>query len=373
MMNPLKQLQSYGQSPWLDYIQRSLLTGGGLRHLIEDDGIKGVTSNPSIFEKAIAGSDDYRDGMKDLRGKSLSAQQIYEQLAIEDVRCAADELRAVYADTAQRDGYVSLEVSPHLARDTASTIEEARRLWRRVARPNVMIKVPGTPEGIPAVETLIAEGVNVNVTLLFSRDAYRAAAEAHLTGIERRAASGADIAGIASVASFFVSRIDADVDAKLDRLMAAVPAGSRGRIEALRGKAAIANAKLAYRIFRELTATPRWLRMAQAGAMPQRLLWASTSTKNPAYRDVVYVEELIGPDTVNTMPTATIDAFRDHGVPRAKLQEDIAAAESVMRELATAGIAFEQVTGELLGNGVRLFERSFDSLLAAVEQARVAA
>jgi len=372
-MNPLKQLQSLGQAPWLDYIQRSLVTGGGLRRLIEDDGIKGVTSNPSIFEKAIAGSDDYRDEMRELRRKGFSSQEICERLAIEDVRCAADELRAVYEATAKRDGYVSFEVSPHLARDTTSTVEEARRLWRSVGRPNLMIKVPGTPEGIPAVEALIAEGLNVNVTLLFSREAYRSAAEAHLTGIERRAAGGADISGVASVASFFVSRIDTNVDAKLDRLIAAAPASSRARLAGLRGKAAVANAKLAYRHFQEFAATPRWKRLAQARAMPQRLLWASTGVKNPAYRDVVYVEELIGPDTVNTMPIATIEAFRDHGVARATLQEDVEAAESVMRELATAGIAFDRVTAELLGEGVRLFERAFDSLLAAVEQARSAA
>lgn len=372
-MNPLKQLASYGQSPWLDYIQRSLLSGGELRRLIEDDGIKGVTSNPSIFEKAIARSDDYRDGMRELRRRGLASQRIYELLAIEDVRLAADELRPVYEATAKRDGYVSLEVSPHLARDTASTIEEARRLWRSGARPNLMIKVPGTPEGIPAVEALVAEGVNVNVTLLFSRQAYREAAEAYLRGIERRAASGADISATASVASFFVSRIDTNVDAKVDALMAAAPTVERARLAGLRGKAAVANAKLAYQLFQDLAATPRWKRLTQAGAMPQRLLWASTSTKNPAYRDVIYVEELIGPDTVNTMPTATIEAFRDHGVARASLQEDVAGAASVMRELAAAGVAFDRAADELLVEGVRLFEQAFDSLLATVEQARSAA
>jgi len=372
-MNPLKQLEGYGQSPWLDYIQRSLLTGGGLRRLIEDDGVKGVTSNPSIFEKAIAGSNDYREGMRELRRKGFPSQHIYELLAIEDVRLAADELRPVYEATARRDGYVSLEVSPHLARDTASTVEEARRLWRSVARPNLLIKVPGTPEGIPAVEALIAEGVNVNVTLLFSRGAYRDAADAYLRGLERRAASGADISGVASVASFFVSRIDTNVDAKLDALIAAAAPGGRARLEGLHGKAAIANAKLAYRLFQDLTATARWKRLVRAGAMPQRLLWASTSTKNPAYRDVIYVEELIGPDTVNTMPTATIQAFRDHGVARASLQEDVAGAESVMRELDNAGIAFNGVADELLVEGVRLFSQAFDSLLATVEQARSAA
>ncbi|MCC7486168.1 MAG: transaldolase [Burkholderiales bacterium] len=368
-MNPLRELEAHGQSPWLDFIERSLVTGGGLARLIAEDGIKGVTSNPSIFEKAITGGGEYRDAIVDLRGRGLSPRQICETLAIEDVRATADVLRPVYDATARRDGYVSLEVSPHLARDTGGTIEEARRLWRAVARPNLMIKVPGTPEGMPAIETLIAEGLNVNVTLLFSLDSYRAAARAHLAGLERGRGAGADIAGVAGVASFFVSRIDTAVDGWLDRLVAAAPPGDRARLAALRGRAAIANARLAYAIYRECARTPRWQALAGAGAMPQRLLWASTSTKNPAYRDVVYVEELIGPDTVNTLPAATVEAFRDHGVARPTLPGDVPAAQALMRDLAAAGMAFGHITDGLLADGVRLFAHSFDSLLAAVERA----
>ena len=369
-MNTLRSLQDYGQSLWLDYIQRSLVAGGELKRLIEEDGVKGVTSNPSIFAKAITEGREYRDALRELGRRGDSAQQIYEALAIEDVRGAADVLRPVYDATGRRDGYVSLEVSPHLAHDTEGTVAEARRLWASVNRPNLMIKVPGTPEGIPAVQALIAAGVNVNVTLLFSREAYRAAAHAYLAGLERRVADGADVAGVASVASFFVSRIDANVDAKLDRLAQSAASGERARLAGLRGRAAIANARLAYRMFRELGDSPRWRALAQAGAAPQRLLWASTSTKSPAYRDVIYVEELIGPDTVNTLPPATLAAFRDHGRLRASLGEDPEGAAAVMAEIEAAGIAFDRVTDELLAEGVRSFAQAFEGLLAAIEQAR---
>jgi transaldolase/glucose-6-phosphate isomerase len=369
-MNTLRSLQDYGQSLWLDYIQRSLVAGGELKRLIEEDGVKGVTSNPSIFAKAITEGSEYRDALRERGRRGDSAQQIYEALAIEDVRGAADVLRPVYDATGRRDGYVSLEVSPHLAHDTEGTVAEARRLWASVNRPNLMIKVPGTPEGIPAVQALIAVGVNVNVTLLFSREAYRAAAHAYLAGLERRVADGADVAQVASVASFFVSRIDANVDAKLDRLAESAASGERARLAGLRGRAAIANARLAYRMFRELGDSPRWRALAQAGAAPQRLLWASTSTKSPAYRDVIYVEELIGPDTVNTLPPATLAAFRDQGRLRASLGEDPEGAAAVMAEIEAAGIAFDRVTDELLAEGVRSFAQAFEGLLAAIEQAR---
>ncbi|MCC6531205.1 MAG: transaldolase [Burkholderiales bacterium] len=370
-MNPLRQLQDHGQSIWLDFIRRDLLTEGGLRRLIESDALTGVTSNPSIFEKAIAASKDYRGDLEAMRRERLSPLEIYERLAVGDVRAAADVLRPVYENTERRDGYVSLEVSPHLARDTARTIEEATRLWHTLARPNVMIKVPGTAEGIPAVRALIAEGINVNVTLLFSRLAYRAAAAAHLEGIEARHAQGRDVSGVASVASFFVSRIDTLIDAELDRLMA--QSRDRQALEVLQGRAAIANAKLAYRDFIELISSDRWRRTAHAGAMPQRLLWASTSTKNPRYRDVIYVEELIGPRTVNTMPPATLEAFRDHGRVRASLEEDHAGAVAVMQALAAAGIDFDRATDTLLDEGVRLFAQAFDALLTAVERTQSSA
>lgn len=372
-MNPLRALQTHGQSAWLDFIQKNLVARGGLSRLIEEDGIAGVTSNPSIFEKAIAGGDDYRTAIRALRDQGLASHQIYERLAIQDVRGAADALRPVFEATARRDGYVSLEVSPHLARDSAHTIEDARRLWLEVNRPNLMIKVPGTPEGMPAVEALIAEGINVNVTLLFSLDAYRQAAEAYQRGLERRAANGAPVAGVTSVASFFVSRIDTLVDNLVEQKLNTAPANTRPQLEALRGRAAVANARLAYRLFRMMTDDTRWRRLAAHGAMPQRLLWASTSTKNPTYRDVLYVEELIGPQTVNTLPMATLEAFRDHGRLRNSLTEDVAGAEASMREIARIGIEFEHVTSDLLDEGIRLFTQSFDALLAAIEQARAAA
>lgn len=368
-MNALKRLHEHGQSPWLDFIRRALLTSGELRRLIDEDGITGVTSNPSIFEKAISGSDDYRADLQRLRGEGLTAEGIYERLAIADVQGAADALRPVYDRTGRQDGYVSLEVSPRLAHDTAGTLDEARRLWTAVGRENLMIKVPGTPAGMPAVQALIADGINVNVTLLFSRAAYRASAQAYVDGLAQRAAAGKPVAGIASVASFFVSRIDTAVDARLDRAVAAASGATRDGLASLRGKAAIANARLAYQHFQSLVATQAWQRLAAQGAMPQRLLWASTSTKNPAYRDVLYVEELIGPATVNTMPVATIEAFRDHGVPRASLAEDVAGAEATMAALREAGIDLDEITSTLLVEGVDQFAQSFDSLLGAVGRA----
>ena len=361
--NPLQRLGALGQSVWLDFIRRDLIDSGGLARLVRDDGVRGVTSNPSIFEKAISGSRDYADLIAEGAQQGRSAKAIYEQLAIRDIRDAADVLRAVHAQSGARDGFVSLEVAPALANDTEGTVDEARRLWREVGRANLMIKVPGTPAGIPAIRALIGDGINVNVTLLFSQAAYEQAAEAYVSGLEALAERGGNVGGVASVASFFVSRIDSAVDAELERRMAgAADAG----LEALRGRAAIANAKLAYQLYRDIVAGERWRALAAKGAQPQRLLWASTSTKNPDYRDVIYVEELVGRDTVNTIPPATLDAFRDHGRVRESLVEDLDAARQVLAELERRGISFAAVTDRLLDEGVALFADAFEKLLAAV-------
>lgn len=374
-MNPLKQLERFGQSFWIDSISRDLIASGQLARLIAEDGLKGLTSNPAIFEQAIARGREYAAAIRQaLKEGDPPPEELFEALAIADIRDAADVLRPVFETTGGRDGYVSLEVSPHLAHDTRATIEEARRLWHRVDRPNLMLKVPATPEGLPAIEALIAEGINVNVTLLFSRAVYEKVAEAYMAGLEKRLAASLPLDTVASVASFFVSRIDTAVDGLLDeRLRAALPEAKRARLEGLRGRAAIANAKLAYQSYKALTASERWRRLAARGGRTQRLLWGSTSTKNPAYRDVVYVEELIGPDTVNTMPPATIDAFRDHGRPRASLEEGVEEARRVLEQLAEAGIALEEVTDRLLDDGVERFAEAFDRLLAAVARARHAA
>ena len=357
-MNPLLELNSLGQSVWLDYIRRDFVTGGGLKKLIEEDGLAGLTSNPAIFEKAMGGGNEYASAIRALKAKGISATELYEALAIEDIRAAADLFKPVFESTKGLDGFVSLEVSPYIAHDTAATVAEARRLWKEVARPNVMIKVPGTPEGLPAIELLISQDINVNITLLFSRDVYEKVAERYIAGLERRAAEGLDIDRIASVASFFVSRIDSAVDPL-------VP-------EALRGKTAIANAVLAYESYQRIFSGTRWKNLAEKGAHPQRLLWASTSTKNPEYRDVMDVEELIGKNTVNTLPPATVDAFRDHGKPRASLEEDVAGAAAT---LAAVGkhVSLDDITTKLTHDGVKLFAEAFDKLLAAVEAARKAA
>ena len=367
-INPLQALTRFGQSVWLDYIRRSLLTSGELKRLIEQDGLRGMTSNPAIFEKAIAGSTDYSQALAALAGRpGLDAKAIYEQLAIRDIQDAADALRRVYDQTSRRDGYVSLEVSPYLAHKTQETIDEALRLWKAVGRENLMIKVPGTVEGIPAVRQLIGRGINVNVTLLFAQDVYEEVAEAFISGLEDLAQRGGDVSRVASVASFFVSRIDTLIDGELaGRIQGAASPEECALLPGLEGKVAIANAKLAYRKYREIFSSPRWQALARSGAQTQRLLWASTSAKNPAYRDVLYVEELIGPDTVNTIPPATFDAFRDHGVPRASLEEDVAAAQRTMEDLARAGISIKKVTDQLTEDGVRLFADAFDKLLAAV-------
>ncbi len=368
--NPLLELQKQGQSVWLDYIRRDLITSGELKRLIDKDGLRGITSNPSIFEKAIAGSTDYADFLDQLRAQGMSSGDMYERIAVRDIQDSADLLLPVYKATNKRDGYVSLEVSPTLARDTNGTIEEARRLWKTVARPNIMIKVPGTPEGVPAVRQLISEGININITLLFAQEAYVKVAEAYVDGLEAAQKAGKDISGIASVASFFVSRIDTLVDSMIDeRLKTAIPPQQdQELLRSLHGKVAIANAKQAYRSYQKMIETPRWKALAAKGAQVQRLLWASTSTKNPKYRDVLYIEELIGPDTVNTIPPATMDAFRDHGVVRRTLDADVAAADATMANLEKAGISMQKVTDKLLEDAIQLFADAFQKLLAAVEQ-----
>jgi len=363
--NPLKGLLAYGQSPWMDYIRRDLLTGGGLKKFIAEDGLRGMTSNPTIFEKAINGSTLYNDFLNSPEAKSLNAKQLFEKIAIRDVQDACDIFRPVYDETKHRDGYVSLEVSPLLANDTNGTIEEARRLWKAVNRPNLMVKVPATPEGIPAIRQLLEEGLNINITLLFAQSAYEKVAEAFIAALEARAAKGQPINQIASVASFFVSRIDTLIDSKIDALLKTAAGDAKTLLESLHGTIAIANAKLTYEKYQELFGGPRWKALAAKGAQTQRLLWASTSTKNPKYRDVLYVEELIGADTVDTIPPATFDAFRDHGKLRPSLTEDVASAARHMENLAKAGISMKEVTEQLVVDGVRLFAEAFKTLLEA--------
>ncbi len=368
--NPLKALLDYGQSMWLDYIRRDLITTGKLRSMIEDDGLRGMTSNPSIFEKAIAESSLYDDILKSLASRhDLDTTARYEQIAIRDIQGAADILRSVYDSSKYRDGYVSLEVSPLLANKTKETVDEARRLWKTVARENVMIKVPGTPEGLPAIRQLIGEGININVTLLFAQEVYEQVAEQYISGVEDLARRGGNLKKMAGVASFFISRIDTMVDGLIQqKLKSAHGAQEESQLKSLLGKVAIANGKLAYQRYLGIFNAPRWQSLAAQGAQTQRVLWASTSTKNPAYRDVMYVEELIGPDTVNTMPPATVDAFRDHGQLRKTLTEDIPAAQKIMDDLARAGISIKEVTDKLTVEGVKLFADAFHKLLSAVEQ-----
>ncbi len=368
-MNPLKALYGYGQSVWLDYIRRSLISSGELQRLIDEDGLRGVTSNPAIFEKAITGSNDYTQALKGLEARNLDAKTTYEALAIRDIQDAADILRPLYRASERRDGYVSLEVSPYLARDTRGTLEEARRLWAAVARENVMIKVPATTEGIPAIRELIGAGINVNVTLLFSKAAYEQVAEAYIGGLEKLASAGGDVSKVASVASFFISRIDSALDAMLaTRIKSSSDARERALLRSLAGRVAIANAKLTYRRYQELFSGARWRALAKQGAQTQRVLWASTSTKNPGYRDVIYVEELVGRDTVNTIPPATFDAFRDHGRVRLSLTEDVEGAHDTMETLARVGISMAEVTDRLLEDGLALFSEAFEKLLNVVDR-----
>jgi transaldolase len=364
---PLRELHDVGQAIWLDYIDRSLLASGELEQRIDRDALSGMTSNPTIFEKALAEGHEYDEQVASAPAH-LSAWQLFELIETDDVRAACDVFRPVYESAGGGDGFVSIEVSPAAANDAESTVAEAHRLWAMVARPNVMIKVPGTEQGATAVRRLIGDGVNVNITLLFSLGAYARVIEAYLGGLEDRVRLGKPLAGIASVASFFVSRVDTEVDKRLDALLSTSTAGRTQRVSALKGRAAVANAKLAYELFRARFSGPRWDTLAARGARLQRPLWASTSTKNPAYRDVKYVEELIGPDTVNTMPPATIEAFRDHGVVARTVDADVDEARSVLGELDSLGIGMRDVTDKLLVDGIASFERSFDGLIARLEE-----
>ena len=363
--NPLKGLLEYGQSPWMDYIRRDLLTGGGLKKMIDEDGLRGMTSNPAIFEKSIVGSDLYSDILSSPDAKKLDAKGVYEKVAIRDVQDACDIFKPIYQSARRRDGFVSLEVSPYLANDTKGTLEEARRLWKAVGRDNLMVKVPATPEGIPAIRQLLEDGLNINITLLFAQSAYEQVAEAFMSALEARALKKLDIDHIASVASFFVSRIDTLVDSKIETMLPSAAGDKKALLASLEGKVAIANAKLTYKKYQELYGSTRWKALQAKGAQPQRLLWASTSTKNKKYRDVLYVEELIGAETVDTIPPATFDAFRDHGKLRPSLTEDVAGATQTMENLAKAGISMKQVTDQLLTDGVKLFADAFKTLLDA--------
>lgn len=359
-MNPLLTLRQAGQSVWLDFITRRFISEGKLKALIDNDGLGGVTSNPTIFQKAMAGSADYDVEFTELAKQDKSAPDIFWALAIKDIQSACDAFRPLFDKMKGADGYVSLEVDPHLARDAKSTLEEARQLFKRVARPNVMIKIPGTKECLPAIEQALGEGININITLIFALERYQEVINAWLAGLERLAASGKPLDKVASVASFFVSRVDSLVDGMLEK---------KGN-KALQGKAAIANAKEAYQMFLKTIMSARFKALQAKGARVQRPLWASTSTKNPNYRDVLYIEELIGPDTVNTVPPATIDAFRDHGKVRQSLAEKPEVSAKALADLKAAGIDMKQVTQQLEDDGVKLFAESYDALIASLEQKR---
>jgi transaldolase len=364
--NRLQRLHDAGQSIWLDFIDRSILRNGDLQRRLRDDALTGMTSNPTIFEKALAEGHEYDDQLA-AAPAGLTALDLFELVETSDVRDACDIFLPIYERTNGADDYVSIEVSPAAANDASATVAEAERLWSMVGRPNVMIKVPGTSEGASAVRQLIAGGKNVNITLLFAIEAHRRVIEAYFAGLEDRLRAGKPIDRVASVASFFVSRVDTEIDKRLDALAAASPA-QRDRILALRGKAAIANAQLAYKLFREEFSSARWAPLKAAGARLQRPLWASTSSKNPAYRDVLYVEQLIGPDTVNTMPPATIDAFRDHGEVARTVDARFSAAEQTIADLGAVGIDLHDVTDKLLRDGLASFQKSFDSLIAGLER-----
>jgi transaldolase / glucose-6-phosphate isomerase len=372
IMNPVKALENHGQAVWLDFLARGFVANGDLQKLIDSDGVKGVTSNPSIFEKAIGSSDEYDGAIGHaLKKGDRPVAELFEQVAVEDIQHAADVLRPVYDQLKGDDGFVSLEVSPYLAMDTKGTIAEAERLWNDVNRKNLMVKVPATPQGLPAIRHLIGEGISINITLLFSQKVYVEVAEAYLAGLEKYVKAGGDPSHVASVASFFVSRIDSAVDKQLDEKIArANDPSEKERLAALKGKVAIANAKLAYQEYKRLFSGPRWDKLKSKGAKPQRLLWASTGTKNKDYSDVLYVEELIGPNTVNTVPPATLDAFRDHGKPRDSLEENIEDAKHVLTELEKSGISLDAITAELVKDGVKLFADAADKLYGAVAHKR---
>src|SRR6201994_651212 len=367
-MNPVKALESHGQAVWLDFLARGFIVKGDLKRLIDEDGVKGVTSNPSIFEKAIGSSDEYDAPIgKALKSGDRPVSALFEAVAVEDIQHAADVLRPVYDKFHGNDGFVSLEVSPYLAMDTKGTIAEAMRLWHDVHRKNLMVKVPATPEGLPAIEYLTGKGLNINITLLFSQKVYVEVAKAYIAGLEQLVAGGGDPSHVASVASFFVSRLDSAVDKQLDEKIArANDPQEKERLAALKGKVAIANAKIAYQEYKELFSGARWEKLAAKGAKPQRLLWASTGTKNKEYREVLYIEELVGPNTVNTVPPATLDAFRDHGKVRDSLEENVEEARQVLAELEKSGVSLDAITEELVNDGVKLFADAADKLYGAV-------
>jgi transaldolase len=363
--NPLKQLAALGQSVWLDYIRRDLITSGELKRLIEEDGLRGMTSNPAIFEKAIVNSQEYDQDIQAMAREGKGADEIYEALTQRDVRSAADKFRPLYDQTDGLDGYVSLEVNPHLAHDTHGTLQEARQLWNNLARPNVFIKVPATSEGLPAIQQLISEGINVNVTLLFGLPRYRQVAEAYIAGLESLLDKGRSVKQVASVASFFVSRIDSAVDPLLEGFI--TQGGSKSALaKDVLGQVAIASAKLAYQAYQEIFGTARFKNLLDGEARVQRLLWASTGTKNPRYSDVKYIETLIGPDTVNTVPVETLNAYRDHGLPEATLEKDVAGAARVLKGLQELGINLDQVTQQLEDEGVAKFNKPFDQLMTTL-------
>ena len=365
--NRLLELHEVGQSIWLDSIDRRMLHDGELDRRIRDDALTGMTSNPTIFQKALASSNAYDEQIVAAEEQSPTSWELFELLETTDVRDACDAFAGVYSTTRGADGYVSIEISPGVSNDAEAAVEEARRLWKTVDRPNVMVKVPGTREGAVAVRRLIADGINVNITLLFAIEAHERVIEAYLGGLEDRVKARQPIDGLASVASFFVSRVDTEIDKRLDALIAKASPAEKERLQMLKGRAAIANAKLAYKLFREKFSGPRWEALAKEGARVQRPLWASTSTKNPAYRDVMYVEELIGPDTVDTMPPATIDAFKDHGVVAKSVDKKVAAAEGLLKEIEGVGISMREVTEKLLVEGIASFQKSFDELIAGLE------
>ncbi len=369
--NPLRVLNSLGQSVWFDYIRRLDLKSGHIKDLIDHDGVSGITSNPSIFEKAIVGADDYDDTIKRLVEAGEESPEIFEELEVEDIRTAADFFRPVYDSTEGRDGFVSIEVAPTLARDTQRTIADAHRLWKEVDRPNILVKVPGTAEGLPAIEQLLGEGININITLLFAIERYEQVAWAYISALEKRAREGKPVDRIASVASFFVSRIDTMADQQIEAKLAAVKSDEeKQKLQGLLGKTAVANAKLAYVKFKEIFSGPRFQALASKGARVQRMLWASTGTKNPKYSDTLYVDTLIGPDTVNTMPVATLDAYRDHGKPASRIAEGLDESRAVMTQLAEAGIDLAAITRKLEDQGVDAFTKDYGKLLAALTEKR---
>lgn len=373
MTNPLLQLKALGQSVWYDNIDRTQLVSGQFKRLLDEDGVVGVTANPTIFQKSISHGNAYDEQMNQLISEGKSTGEIYEALVIKDISTVADLLRPIYDGTSGQDGYVSLEVSPDLAHDTDGTISEVRRFWKMVDRPNLLIKIPATPEGIPAIRQALSEGININITLIFSMENYRQVADAYLSALEERNSEGKAITHMASVASFFVSRVDTLVDKLLeDKVKATSDSAEQQKLKSLEGKAAIANARLVYQEFKRIFSTPRFESLKHAGAHVQRPLWASTSTKNPAYRDVLYAEELIGPDTVDTMPLETIENFRDHGQVRYSIEDNIPQARAELAALEAIGIHYDQVTQQLQDEGVQKFADSFHELfegIAAKQQA----